>query len=215
MCPEAAKWWTAMDAEMSGLDHLFAFTWVLLSAVPAGVHILSCKLVYKIKPEKYKARIAVHGDQQDLDDKVVTYSPTLKSIMRQLILARASYLGWSLWQMDVCNTVLNVPLPDDTPVFMHAPMGYELPEQVIRLCKALYGLKQSPCQWFDTLRLFLCSKPLSLCQCPVDACLFMRVDVDVVLLVGIHGNDLVLVGVDSHLQWRCTALLCGFKMEDV
>ena len=138
-CPEAAKWWTAMDAEMFGLDRLSAFTWVLLSAVPAGVRILSCKWVYKIKPEKYKARIVVCGDQQDLDDKVATYSPTLKSITLRLLLALASYLGWSLWQMDVCNAFLNAPLPDDTPdpVFMYAPKGYERPEQVIRLRKAL------------------------------------------------------------------------------
>ena len=62
-CAEATKWWTAMDTEMSGLDCLSAFTWVLLSAVPAGVHILSCTWVYKIKPEKYKAQIVVCGDQ--------------------------------------------------------------------------------------------------------------------------------------------------------
>ena len=47
-CLEAAKWWVAMDAEMSGLDRLSAFTWVSLSAVPAGVCTLSCKWVYKI-----------------------------------------------------------------------------------------------------------------------------------------------------------------------
>ena len=141
-CPEASKWWTAMDAEMSGLDRLSAFTWVLLSVVPAGVRILSCKWVYKVKPEKYKARIVVRGDQQDLDDKVATYSPTLKYITRRLLLALASYLGWPLWQTDVCIAFLNVPLPDpdDTPVFIHTPKGYERPEQVIRLRKALHGL---------------------------------------------------------------------------
>ena len=89
---------------------------------------------------------------------------------------------------------------------------------MIRLCKALYDLKQSPCRWFDTLKLFLCSKLLSLRQCPVqchvDTCPFMLVVV-VVLLVSIHINDLVLVGVDVHLQWFCTALLCEFKMEDI
>ena len=143
--------------------------------MPAGVRILSCNWVYKIKPEKYKAQIVVHGDQQDLDDKVSTYSPTLKSIVRWLLLALASYLGWSLWQMDVCNMFLNAPLPDDTPVFMYTPKGYEHPEQVIHLHKALYGLKQSLCQWFDTLKLFLCSALLSLTQCPVDTCLFMLV----------------------------------------
>ena len=116
--------------------------------------------------------------------------------------------------MDACNA----PLLDDTPVFMYAPKGYERPEQVIRLRKALYGLKQSPCQWFDTLRSFLCSEsePLSLHQCPVDACLFMRVvGIVVVLLVGIHVDDLVLVGVDSHLQWLRNTLLREFKMEDI
>ena len=88
--------------------------------------------------------------------------PTLKSITLRLLLALALYLGWSLWQMDVCNMFLNAPLPDDTPVFMYTPKGYECPGQAVHLHKALYGLKQSPCQWFDTLKSFLCSKPLSL-----------------------------------------------------
>ena len=35
----------------------------------------------------------------------------------------------------------------------------------------------------------------------------------VVLLVGIHVDDLVMVGIDSHLQWLRAALLCEFKME--
>ena len=89
---------------------------------------------------------------------------------------------------------------DDTPVFMYTPTGYEHLEQVIHLHKALYGLKQSPCQWFDTLKLFLCSALLSLTRCPVDADLFMRVVGEVVvLLVGIQVDDLVVVDVDSHL----------------
>ena len=37
----------------------------------------------------------------------------------------------------------------------------------------------------------------------------------VVLLVGIHVDDLVIVGVDSHLQWLRTALLREFTMEDI
>ena len=37
----------------------------------------------------------------------------------------------------------------------------------------------------------------------------------VVLLVGIHVDDLVLVGIDSHLQWLRTALVREFKMEDI
>ena len=113
---------------MSGLDCLSAFTWGLLSAVPAGVHILACKWVYKIKPVKHKAQIIVHGDQQDLDGKVDTYSPILKAITLQLPLALASCRGWSLWQMDVCDAFLNAPLPDDTPVFMYTPKGDERPK---------------------------------------------------------------------------------------
>ena len=120
--------------------------------------------------------------------------------------------------MGVCNACLNAPLPDDTPVYMHAPKGYERPGQVIRLRKALYDLKQGPRQWFATLKLFLCSEPLSLRQCPVDACLLMLVVdavVHVVLFVGIHVDDLVIVCADSHLQWLRTSLLCEFKMEDI
>ena len=125
VCPEAAKWLTVMDAEMFGLDRLFAFTWVLLSAVPTGVCILSCKWVYKIKPEKDKAWIVVCGDQQDPDDKVATYSPVLKSIMLQLLFALASYFNGLVFLADGCLQCSFEHAPpgmdlDDTPVFTYA-----------------------------------------------------------------------------------------------
>ena len=37
----------------------------------------------------------------------------------------------------------------------------------------------------------------------------------VVLLLGIHVDDLARVSVESHLEWLCAALLCEFEMEGI
>ena len=51
----------------------------------------------------------------------------------RLIPALASYLGWSLWQMGVCNAPL--PAADDPPVYMHTPncKGYGRAGKILRL----------------------------------------------------------------------------------
>ena len=145
---------------------------------------------------------------------VSTFSPTLKSITLRLLIALAAYLGWDVQQMDVCNAFLNATLPDETPVYMHCVKGYEKPGFVIRLRKALYGLKQSPRQWFLTLKAYL--ERCGLVQCPLDACLFcLQIRKTVQLLVGIHVDDLLIVGVTEHVQWLKSKLTEEYKMEDL
>ena len=86
---------------------------------------------------------------QDADD-IDTYSPTLKMVTLRLLVAIAAFLGWNLWQMDVCNAFLNAELTG-APVYMHCVQGYERPGYVIKLNRALYGLRNSPREWYTTL----------------------------------------------------------------
>ena len=72
----------------------------------------------------------VHGDQQDLDETVATYGPTLKSTTLHLIKLCVGFIFGLVSLADGCLqhiNFLNVPLPDATPVYMHAPKGYGRP----------------------------------------------------------------------------------------
>ena len=139
-----------MDADMSAMDEKQVFKYVHRSSVPVGVKIISCRWVYKVKPDKRKARLVIRGFMQT-DDGLETFSPTLKMISLRLLAALAALLAWDIHQMDVCNAFLNAKLTDP-PVYMHCVQGYEQPGHVIQLNRALYGLKNSPHEWFLTLK---------------------------------------------------------------
>ena len=118
-------------------------------------------------------------------------------------------------QMDVCNAFLNAQLPDDSPVYMYCVKGFEKEGYVIKLNKALYGLKNAPQYWFKHLRAYL--EKLGLVQCALDACMFMLQDSTglVIMLVGVHVDDLIIVGVTSAVLWFKQAMIRNFKMEDL
>ena len=122
-CPEKDHWWQTMETEMASMERLSVFEYVLRSSLAAGVKILTCKWVYKIKPDKYKSRLCILGCFQRLDDLVDTFSPTLKSITFRLLMALAAYFSFVIEQMDVCNAFLNAKLPSDQPVHMHCVLG--------------------------------------------------------------------------------------------
>ena len=85
----------------------------------------------------------------------------------RLLVAIAAFLGWNLWQMDVCNAFLNAELTG-APVYMHCVQGYERPGYVIKLNRALYGLRNSPCEWYTTLTDHLIE--IGMQQSLLDAC---------------------------------------------
>ena len=105
-----------MQTEMDSMERLKAFESVPVSSVPEGVKVLPSRWVFKIKPDKYKARICVRGDMQPLSQAGDTFSPTLKFITVRLLFAIAALYGLTVWQMDVCNAFVNATL--DTSRFI-------------------------------------------------------------------------------------------------
>ena len=75
-----------MDTEMAAMDRLSVFDYVLASTVPVGEKVISCRWVFKIKPDKYKARLVIRGFLQDANSiEGGTFSPTVKFVTVRLL----------------------------------------------------------------------------------------------------------------------------------
>ena len=93
-----------------------------------------------------KARLVAQGyNQQEGIDYDETYDPVARLEAIRLLIAFASYKGFTLHQMDVKTAFLNGTLNEE--VYVKQPPGFEdqsNPDHVYFLDKALYGLKQAP-----------------------------------------------------------------------
>jgi len=116
--PDASRWKEAMQDEIDAMQRLKAFEVVPTSVVTEGVKVLPSRWVFKIKPDKFKARICVRGDLQPLSQAGDTFSPTLKFITVRLLFAIAALYGFDLCQMDVCNAFVNTALNE--VIYVHA-----------------------------------------------------------------------------------------------
>nr|GEU78568.1 retrovirus-related Pol polyprotein from transposon TNT 1-94 [Tanacetum cinerariifolium] len=93
---------------------------------------------------KHKARLVAKGYRQEEGiDYYKTFSPVarLKAII--IFLAYASYMGFTVYQMDVKSAFLNGKISKE--VYVKQPLRFESIEflnHVCKLNKALYGLKQ-------------------------------------------------------------------------
>ena len=88
-----------MEAEMAAMKRLGVFTYVARHLVPVGVKIISCRWVFKVKPEKLKSRLVIRGFLQDISG-IETFSPTLKMVTLRLMMALAAFLGWQVGTLD-------------------------------------------------------------------------------------------------------------------
>jgi hypothetical protein len=81
-----------------------------------------------------------------------TYAPVARLESIRILLAYATYHGFTLYQMDVKSAFLNGPIKEE--VYVEQPHGFEdseYPNHVYKFSKALYGLKQAPRAWYECL----------------------------------------------------------------
>ena len=104
-------WQNAVEAEFAAL-HQNA-TWSLVPR-PAGVNVVSCKWVFKLKQnpdgtiDKHKARLVARGFTQRYGvDYQDTFNLVIKPATVRLVLALAVSRGWHLRQIDVSNAFLH------------------------------------------------------------------------------------------------------------
>ena len=111
--------------------------------------IIGTKWVFRNKLDengnvvRNKARLVAQGfKQQEGIDFEETFAPVARLESIRMLLAYASYKGFTLFQMDVKSAFLNGFIEEE--VFVHQPPGFvdpTYPNHVLRLTKALYGLK--------------------------------------------------------------------------
>ncbi|GKC36796.1 retrovirus-related pol polyprotein from transposon TNT 1-94 [Tanacetum coccineum] len=74
----------------------------------------------------------------------------------RIFFAFATYMNFTIYQMDVKSAFLNGKLKEEVYVKQHPGFeSNEFPNHVCKLDKSLYGLKQAPRAWYETLLTFL------------------------------------------------------------
>ncbi|GJW35363.1 retrovirus-related pol polyprotein from transposon TNT 1-94 [Tanacetum coccineum] len=96
-----------------------------------------------------KARLMAQGYRQE---EGIDYDENFALVARleaiRIFLAFATYMNFTVYQMDVKSAFINGKLKEE--VYVQQPPGFEsseFPNHVCKLDKALYGLKQAPRAW--------------------------------------------------------------------
>jgi hypothetical protein len=147
-------WISAEGAEYKSHDE--NSTWEIVTMPPAGIYALPTKWIYKYKLtdcgklERFKARLVVCGNRQELDFWRETYAAVARATTLKVLLALVATLDLECDQADVVTAFLNGRLDAEEAVYIRLPDGRKA-----KLHKALYGLRRSPRLWYEELSRFL------------------------------------------------------------
>ncbi|GKF18747.1 putative ribonuclease H-like domain-containing protein, partial [Tanacetum coccineum] len=143
------SWVEAMQEEL--LQFKLHKVWILVD-FPSGKKAIGTKWVFKNKRDersivvKNKARLVSQGFRQEEGiDYDEVFSPVARIEAIRLFLAFASYMGFTIYQMDVKSAFLYGTIEEE--VYVHQPSGFVdpgHPNKVYKVIKALHGLHQSP-----------------------------------------------------------------------
>lgn len=196
-------------------------TW-LLEDLPVGVKPITCKWVYRLKPEipgtppTHKARLVARGFEQkpgiDYDE---TFAPVVKWVTIRATVALAASKRWDIHHMDVRTAFLHGVLKEN--VFMKQPPGFEVPgheHKVCKLLRSLYGLKQSPRAWYEKIDSAL--RQIRLLRSSFDHNLYYLHQDNNILIVMLYVDDLLITGSSSKMvKWIKHFLQQTFDMTDL
>ncbi|KAM0017117.1 putative RNA-directed DNA polymerase [Helianthus debilis subsp. tardiflorus] len=195
-------WVDAMHEELNQFEKLGVWKLVKL---PAGKRKLGTRWVFRNKQDsagvivRNKARLVVQGFRQieglDYDE---VYAPVARLEAIRIFLAYASYMGFTVYQMDVKTAFLYGDVKEE--IFVEQPPGFvhpDHPEYAYKLDKALYGLHQAPRAWYATLTEHLLAHGYT--RGTIDQTLFIkRVGRDQIL-VQIYVDDIIFGSTSEYL----------------
>nr|GEV47029.1 hypothetical protein [Tanacetum cinerariifolium] len=123
---------------------------------PTRLRPIGTKWVLKNKKDergiviKNKAMLVAQGHTQEEGiDYEEVFAPVARIEAIRLFLAYASFIGFTVYQMDVKSAFLYGTI--DEEVYMMQPPGFqdpEFPARVYKVEKAMYGLHQAPRAWY-------------------------------------------------------------------
>ncbi|GJS93462.1 retrovirus-related pol polyprotein from transposon TNT 1-94 [Tanacetum coccineum] len=133
-----------------------------------------------------------HGYKQveegvDYDE---VFAPVARIEAIRLFLAFASFMGFTVYQMDVKSAFLYGNITEE--VYVKQPPGFEdpaHPNKVYRVVKALYGLHQAPRAWYERLSTFLLKHGYR--RGAIDKTLFIKKDRRDIMLVQVYVDDII------------------------
>ncbi|GKC27294.1 retrovirus-related pol polyprotein from transposon TNT 1-94 [Tanacetum coccineum] len=129
----------------------------------------------------------------------------------KIFLAFATYMNFTVFQMDVKSAFLNGKLKEE--VYVKLPPSFEsskFPAYVCKLDKALYGLKQAPKAWYETLSTFLIQNKFAMER--INNLLFIYKSKGDVLLVQVYVDDIIF-GSTSYKLYKQFEKLMTNKFE--
>jgi hypothetical protein len=132
---------------------------------------------------KLKSRLVIRGDlQEETDDDNSSPVAAWPSVRSFLIISIIS--GWKTISIDFENAFVQSYLPEDKPVWMALPRGYQSSKgegYCLRLIKSLYGLREAPRLFYEhTAKAF---RKLGLTPSEHDECLWYGDNIMVVQYV--------------------------------
>nr|GEV94179.1 hypothetical protein [Tanacetum cinerariifolium] len=146
------SWVEAMQEEL--LQFKIKNVWILVDC-PKGIRPIGTKWVLKNKKDerriviRNKARLVAQGHTQEAD---INYEEVFAPVERieaiRLFLTYASFMGFTVYQMDVKSAFLYDTI--DEEVYVMQPPGFqdpEFPDRVYKVEKVMYGLHQASRAW--------------------------------------------------------------------
>jgi hypothetical protein len=189
-----SSWVEAMQEQL--LQFKLQKVWVICD-LPDGMKVIGKKWVFRNKKDergiviRNKARLVAQGyTQEEGIDYEEVFAPVARIEAIRLFLAYASFMGFTVYQMDVKSAFLYGKI--DEEVYVSQPPGFEDPEhpnKVYKVVKALYGLHQAPRKWYETLAAYLLNNRFH--RGKIDQTLFIKKEKDDILLVQVYVDDII------------------------
>ncbi|GJZ04007.1 putative ribonuclease H-like domain-containing protein, partial [Tanacetum coccineum] len=212
-----SSWVEAMQEEL--LQFQIQNVWVLVDC-PKGVRPIGTKWVLKNKKDergiviRNKARLVAQGHTQEEGiDYEEVFAPVARIEAIRLFLAYASYMGFTVYQIDVKSTFLHGTI--DEEMYVMQPPGFQdpqFPHKVYKVVKAMYGLHQAPRAWYGTLSKYLLDNGFQ--RGTIDQTLFIRKHKGEFLLVQVYVDDIIFGSSNPKLCREFEALMHDkFKMS--
>nr|GFA53519.1 putative ribonuclease H-like domain-containing protein [Tanacetum cinerariifolium] len=134
------------------------------------------------------------------------FAPVARIEAIRLFLAYASFMGFTVYQMDVNSVFLYGTI--DEKVYVMQPPGFQDPEdpdRVYKVEKAMYGLHQAPRAWYGTLSKYLLSNGFQ--RGTIDQTLFIRRQKGNFILVQVYVDDIIFRSSNPQLCREFKALM--------
>ncbi|GJZ56861.1 putative ribonuclease H-like domain-containing protein, partial [Tanacetum coccineum] len=134
------------------------------------------------------------------------FAPVARIEAIRLFLAYASYMDFTMYQMDVKSAFLYGTIEEE--VYVCQPLGFvdpKFPNRVYKVEKALYGLHPALRAWYETLSTYLLENGFR--RGIIDKTLFIKKIKNNILLVQVYVDDIIFGSTQKSLSTEFEQLM--------